>query len=42
MSWFECETTYSGARRNVVKLKYKVCKKFEDKIVGHRNVIGGF
>ena len=42
MSWLECETTYSGARRNVVKLRCKVCKKFEDKIVGHRNVIGGF
>ena len=42
MSWFECETTFSGARRNVVKLKCKVCKKFEDKIVSHRNVISGF
>ena len=42
MSWLECETTYSGARRNVVKLRCKVCKKFEDKIVGLRNVIGGF
>ena len=42
MSWFECDTTYSGARRNVVKLRSKVCKKFKDKIVDHRNLIGEF
>ncbi len=37
MSWLECDTTCSGTRKNVVKLRCKVCKKFEDKIVGRRN-----
>ena len=42
MSWIECETTYSTARRNVVKLRCKVCKKFVDIIVGRRHVTGEF
>ena len=37
MSWLDSETEHSGPKKTVIKLKCKVCTKFESKIQGRRN-----
>ena len=37
ITWLECDTTVTGGRKTVTKLKCGVCVKFKSKIAGRRN-----